>query len=168
MPHASTTIHGALPVTGHDISAFFPHFLTLTFLIYLLGPSAASITLILSVTLIIGCLILRPGPLPGSHSAAVIAAASADLRTPHEVRAYYWGYLKGHEDGQKEREKEVHAHAVVEGALDAAVFDDLRSEGMSTVRTNMTKKSRGICGPAVVWKDRPAFSASVGSGTPAG
>jgi hypothetical protein len=167
MPHLSTTTHH--PATGHDLGAFFPHFLTLTFLIYLLGPSAASITLILSTTLILGCLILGPGPLPRSHSAAVIAAASADLRTPHEVRAYYWGYLKGHEDGQKEREKEVHANAVVEGALDAAaVFDDLRSEGMSTVRTNATKKSRGICGPAVVWKDRPAFSASVGSGTPAG
>ncbi|KAA8910287.1 hypothetical protein FN846DRAFT_1006292 [Sphaerosporella brunnea] len=151
--------------SANDLSTFFPHFLTLTVLIYLLGPSAACITLILSLTAIAALLLLRPSPFlqPPAHvhSLAVLAASSssADLRSPQEVRAYYHGYVRGHEDGLKA--------AAVEEAADA--FDDLRSEGVSTVRTSVSRKSRGgICGPAVVWKERPAFSASVGSGTPTG
>jgi len=144
----------------HPLAAFYPHFLTLTALIYLLGPSAASITLILSITLITGCLILRPLALPHSHSAAVVAAASSEMRTTQEVRAFYYGYLKGFDDGKRERGCGVAA---------ADDTDEIDARSDRTIGTNATrpKSARGgICGPAVMWKDRPAFSASTGSSRP--
>ncbi|KAI5859230.1 hypothetical protein BZA05DRAFT_383728 [Tricharina praecox] len=148
----------------HHLTAFYPHFLTLTALIYLLGPSAASITLILSITLITGCLILRPQAFPPSHSAAVVAAASSDMRTTQEVRAFYYGYIKGFEDGKRDGDTGVAVAAAVDDVDDV----DARSERTVGTTATRPKSARGgICGPAVMWKDRPAFSASTGSSRPA-
>ncbi|KAF8247620.1 hypothetical protein K440DRAFT_296069 [Wilcoxina mikolae CBS 423.85] len=144
-PATATAAAASPTLEAHNLHDYYPHFLTLTALIWLLGPSAATITLILSITLITACVILRP-PLPSSittsHSAAVVAAATADMNTTQEIRAFYYGYLKGFEDAR---------HGGKEDVGEELQSEDARSESTSTTRKG---SSRAICGPAVGWRER--------------
>lgn len=154
----------------NNLHDYYPHFLTLAALIWLLGPSPATITLILSITLITTCVILRP-PLPSStissHSAAVVAAAMADMNTTQEIHAFYYGYLKGFEDAGQGK-----LRTGKEDAEDEQQSEDARSESTVTTRNVLGRKgsSRAICGPAVGWKERHgvAFSSSSRPGSTVG
>ena len=156
------------PAETNSLTDYYPHFLTLAALIYLLGPSAASITLILSITMITTCVILRPALPPSctSQAAAIAAAATADMDSPQEARAFYYGYMKGFEDGQKQGKKKQAAASAAgagggrkEDAQEDA--DDSRSESTSRNVLGIKGSPRsGICGPAVGWRDRQAHTFS--------
>jgi hypothetical protein len=132
-------------------SDYLPHILTLSVLLYLLGPTPASITLILSTTAIVIALLLRSSSTPSpAVDAAVAAASTVRMHSIEEVRAFYYGYMKGYWDGRRGCEGmggTVHVHGHHGPHRHHSEEDEETMAGGSESGFSAKMRGGGICGP---------------------